>query len=165
MTKAPACLILATCLLAACGNNEITPEPGEYQQTVKITELGFPGLEGEARSQMIEQMEAVGSGPESRFCMESEEGEGQWKEAASQMAGVLGGNCETTRDGGSASRLDVEMQCRGTALGDIKVTMAGTARTDGYDSQMAFDISNPQADQSSRLAMEIGAKRIGDCAG
>ncbi len=93
MTKAPACLILATCLLAACGNNETTPEPGEYQQTVKITELGFPGLEGEARSQMIEQMEAVGSGPESRFCMESEEGEGQWKEAASQMAGVLGGNC------------------------------------------------------------------------
>ncbi len=57
------------------------------------------------------------------------------------------------------------MQCRGTALGDIKVTMAGTARSDGYDSQMAFDISNPQADQSSRLAMEIGAKRIGDCAG
>jgi len=32
-------------LMSACSSGgEATPEPGEYQQTIKITELDFPGF-------------------------------------------------------------------------------------------------------------------------
>ena len=123
------------------------------------------GVEGEAKDQMIKQMESVGSGVGSKFCMSAEQGESQWKEAASQMAGALGGTCETVRDEGSANSLDLEMQCKGTARGDIKVTMTGSARADGYDSQMSFDMTDPGSKETAKLAMEIGAERIGDCAG
>lgn len=159
------CLTVPALFLSACGSQEATPEPGEYQQSVKITELDFPGIEGDAKTKMIEQMEAVGNGPANKFCMSAEQGDNQWKEAASQMAGALGGSCETVRDEGSANSLDLEMQCKGTARGDIIVTMTGSARKDGYDSEMSFDMNDPSSDESAKLALEIGAERVGDCAG
>ncbi|MEP2988076.1 MAG: DUF3617 family protein [Parasphingorhabdus sp.] len=157
-------LLAGTAILSACGSNAVTPEPGEYQQTVKITTLDFPGIEGDGKAQMIEQMEGLSSGPASKFCMDVEQGANQWKEAASQMAGALGGNCDTIRDEGSANTLDLEMLCKGTARGDVTVKMTGTARSDGYDSNMSFDMADPKTKTKAKLAMDIGANRVGDCA-
>lgn len=149
--------------LAACGSNEITPEPGEYQQTVKISKLDFPDIEGDAKAQMIQQMEDLSNGPASKFCMDVEQGANQWKEAASQMAVALGGSCETIRDEGSANTLDLEMLCKGTTRGDVTVEMTGTARVDGYDSTMSFDMVDPSTKEEAKLAMDIGANRLGEC--
>jgi Protein of unknown function (DUF3617) len=157
------CVLAGTAVLVACGSNAATPEPGEYQQTVKITALDFPGIEGDAKTQMIEQMEGLSSGQASKFCMNVEQGANQWKEAASQMAGALGGNCDTIRDDGSANTLDLEMRCKGTARGDVTVKMTGTARSDGYDSNMSFDMADPETGEKAKLAMDIGANRLGDC--
>ncbi len=156
-------ILAGVTILAACGSNEATPEPGEYQQSMKITALELAGLEGDAKAEMIRQMEEAGNSIGTKFCMSAEQGESQWKEAASQMAGLLGGNCETVRDEGSANSLDLELQCKGTAQGDVIVTMTGTAKSDGYDSQMAFDMKNPENGETNKLAMDIGAKRVGDC--
>lgn len=157
--------LASVALLAACGSNDVTPEPGEYQQTVKISALDFPGVEGDAKAQTIEQMEALSSGPDSKFCMNVEQGANQWKEAASQMAGALGGNCDTIRDEGSANKLDLEMLCKGTPRGDVTVKMTGTARSDGYDSNMSFNMTDPETGEKAKLAMDIGANRLGDCEG
>lgn len=132
---------------------------------MKITALELPGLQGDAKAEMIRQMEEAGNSVGSKFCMSAEQGESQWKEAASQMAGLLGGECETVRDEGSANNLDLELQCKGTVQSTVTVIMSGTARSDGYNSQMAFDMSEPGSDEVAKLAMDISAKRVGDCGG
>jgi len=111
-------------ILASCGSNEATPEPGEYQQSMKITALELAGVEGDAKVEMIRQMEEAGNSIGSKFCMSAEQGESQWKEAASQMTRLLGGDCETIRDGGSANVLDLEMKCTGAAQGNVSVAAA-----------------------------------------
>lgn len=156
-------LLAFTATLSACGSNADTPEPGEYQQSMKITTLELAGVEGDAKAEMIRQMEEAGNSVGTKFCMSAELGENQWKEAASQMTRLLGGDCETIRDGGSANILDLEMKCTGAAQGNVSVTMSGSARADGYESQMFFEIENPENGESNQLAMDIDAKRIGDC--
>ena len=151
-------------VLAACGVSEVTPEPGEYEQIMKITTLELPGLNDDSRDEMIRQMEDAGNSVGTKFCMSAEQGANQWKEAASQMAGLLGGECDSIHDKGSANKLDLEMLCKGTARGDVTVTMKGTARADGYDSQMTFDMTDPHTAEKATLAMDIGANRLGDCA-
>lgn len=150
--------------LNACGANDATPEPGEYQQSMKITKLELPGLDEDSSAEMIRQMEDAGNSIGTKFCMSAEQGANQWKEAASQMAGLLGGECDTIRDKGSANTLDLEMLCKATARGDVTVTMNGTARSDGYDSQMSFNMTDPKTAEKATLAMDIGANRLGDCA-
>jgi len=151
--------------LSACGANDGSPREGQYQQTVKITVLDFPGVDGEQKAQLIEQMEAVVSGQAGLFCMKGNDGGAQWKEASAQMANALGGKCATTKDEGTATRINLEMQCTATAKGDINVTMDGRATTEGYDSSMTFDMKDPANGEVAKLAMNIGAERVGDCGG
>lgn len=152
-------------MLAACGSGEEgSPIAGEYLQTVKITELDFPGMPEDVKKQTIAQMEqAAGGGTGGLFCMQGGDDGQHWKEAAKQMSGTLGGQCETVKDGGSATSLDLEMTCKGTSTGDIDIKMTGQANSQGYDSEMAFDIKDPNSGEMARLAMTIGAKRQGDC--
>lgn len=160
-------LLSAPFMLAACsGGGDGSPTAGQYKQTVKITELDFPGMSEAVKKQTIVQMEqAAGGGTGGLFCMQGGDGGQQWKEAASQMSGALGGNCETTKDEGSANSLDLEMTCKGTGKGDINIQMTGQANPEGYDSSMAFDIKDPASGETAKLAMNIGAQRQGDCPG
>ena len=156
--------ISASFALSACGSNDGSPEAGEYQQTVKITELNFPDMTEEVKQQTIIQMEqAAGGGSGGLFCMNGDDGGAQWKQAASQMASTLGGDCETKKDNGSATRLDLEMVCKETAQGDIQISMSGDANKNGYESSMTFDLKHPVSGDTARIAMNIGAKRVGDC--
>lgn len=156
--------ISASFVLSACGSNDGSPVAGEYQQTVKITELDFPNMTEEVKQQTIVQMEqAAGGGSAGLFCMKGDDGGAQWKQAASQMANTLGGNCETKKDNGSATRIDLEMTCKETPQGDIQISMSGEANSKGYDSSMSFDLKHPVSGDTARIAMNIGAKRVGDC--
>ena len=160
-------LTLALCagsLLAGCSSGDGSPVEGQYQQTVKITALDFPGITGDAKAETIKQMEqAAGGGTGGLFCMKGNDGGEQWKQASSQMAKALGGQCETLKDEGSATSIDLEMKCSGTAKGEIAIAMTGKANPDGYESSMAFDIVDPNSDETAKLAMDIGAERVGDC--
>ncbi|WP_422345912.1 DUF3617 domain-containing protein [Parasphingorhabdus sp.] len=160
-------ILSAPLMLAACGSGgDGSPTAGQYQQTVKITELDFPGMSEEARKNTIAQMERVaGGGTGGLFCMKGDDNGAQWKEAAKQMSGALGGQCETLKDEGSATTIDLEMTCKGTGKGDINIKMSGQANPEGYDSEMAFDIKDPASGETAKLAMNIGAKRQGDCPG
>ncbi|WP_109355318.1 DUF3617 family protein [Sphingorhabdus sp. EL138] len=158
-------LLSAPLMLAACGSGgDGSPTEGEYKQTVKITELDFPGISADVKERTIAQMEqAAGGGTGGLFCMKGGDNGQQWKEAAKQMSGALGGQCETIKDEGSATSLDLEMTCKGTAKGDINIVMTGQANPDGYDSTMSFDIKDPDSGETAKLAMNIGAERQGDC--
>ncbi len=152
-------------ILSACSGGN-TPEAGQYKQSVKITDLDFPGMNDTQRQTTIQQMEqAAGGGTGGVFCMKSNASGEQWKQAASQMSAVLGGNCETTKDEGSATKIDLTMRCTGTGKGDIAVTMTGESNSEGYDSTMSFNIMDPNSGGVATLAMDIGAERIGDCPG
>lgn len=151
-------------LLTACGSKDATPEPGEYQQTVKITELDFPGFSDEDKATMTAEMEAVGSAAGGKFCLDETE-RGQWQEASTQMAGVMGGHCETTSDDGTATRMNLKMQCGGTANGDVAVTMTGKSFASGYESTMVFDFDDPASSATAKLALAFTAERLGDCPG
>lgn len=160
-------LLSASLMLAACGSGgDGSPTAGQYLQTVEITQLDFPGLTEDAKKQTITQMErAAGGGSGGLFCMQGDDNGAQWKQAAKQMSGALGGNCETIRNEGSATTIDLEMTCKGTGKGDINIKMSGNANPEGYDSEMAFDIKDPASGETAKLAMNIGAKRQGDCPG
>lgn len=159
-------LLSVPLMLAACSGGDEGPIAGQYQQMVKITELDFPGMSDADKKQTIAQMEqAAGGDTGGLFCMQGRDNGRQWKEAASQMSGVLGGDCETIKDEGSATSMDLEMTCKGTGQGDINIKMTGQAYSEGYDSAMAFVIKDPASDETAKLAMNIGAKRQGDCPG
>ncbi|GAA0474889.1 hypothetical protein GCM10009096_15590 [Parasphingorhabdus litoris] len=160
-------LLSVPLMLTACGSGgDGGPTAGQYKQTVKITELDFPGLSEEVKQRTITQMEGVaGGGAGGLFCMEGNDNGQQWKEAAKQMSGALGGQCETIKDEGSATSIDLEMTCKGTAKGDIDIKMSGQAHPEGYDSKMAFDIKDPASGETAKLSMDIGAQRQGDCPG
>ena len=159
-------ILSAPLVLAACSGGDGSPVEGQYQQSVKITELDFPGMTDDVKANTIKQMEqAAGGGTGGLFCMTGNDGGKQWKQASSQMAQALGGDCETIKDEGSATSIELEMQCTGTAKGDLHVAMNGQANTQGYDSNMAFDMKDPASGETAKLAMEIGAKRVGDCPG
>lgn len=152
-------------LLAACGESgDGGPVAGQYKQTVKITELDFPGLPEDMKQRTIATMEnsALGNS-DGLFCMQGNDDGQQWKEAAKQMSGALGGECTTQRDEGSATTIDLEMTCTATGKGNIAIKMTGEANPEGFDSEMAFDIEEPKSGTKAKLAMTIGAKRQGDC--
>ena len=158
--------LIASLALTSCSSGDGSPVEGQYKQTIKITELDFPGMTGSVKAQTIKQMEQVaGGGTDGLFCMEGDDGGRQWKQASSQMASALGGKCTTIRDEGSATSIDLEMKCTGTAKGDLHVIMSGEANSQGYDSSMAFEMKDPANGETARLAMDLGAERVGDCPG
>ncbi|MEP3224811.1 MAG: DUF3617 family protein [Parasphingorhabdus sp.] len=160
-------LLSAPLMLAACSDSgDGSPIAGQYKQTVKITTLDFPGMTEDVKKRTIAQMErAAGGGTGGLFCMQGNDNGAQWKEAAKQMSGALGGQCETSKDDGSATTIDLEMTCTGTGKGDIGIEMTGQANSQGYESEMSFDIKEPNSGETAKLAMKIGADRQGDCPG
>ncbi|MEH6758484.1 MAG: DUF3617 family protein [Parasphingorhabdus sp.] len=159
-------LLAVPLTLSACSGADEGPTAGQYKQTVKITELDFPGLSDKAKKQTIVQMEqAAGGGTGGLFCMKGSDDGQQWKEAASQMSGALGGNCDTIKDEGTVTSINLEMTCKGTGKGDMNIKMTGQAHPEGYESAMAFDIKDPDNGETARLAMSIDAQRQGDCPG
>ncbi len=159
-------LLIVPAALSGCSSNDGSPREGQYQQTVKITELNFPGMSAEMKAQTIEQMEqAAGGGTAGLSCLVGDDGGEQWKQAASEMSNLLGGECKTIKDEGSTSRMDLEMKCTGTAKGDMAITMTGASHSEGYETAMSFDMSDPASQETAKLAMEINAKRVGDCPG
>lgn len=156
--------VLAMMLSACSGTEEGSPEAGQYQQTVTITDLSFPGMTDEQKKASISQMEEAANSQENgQFCIDQTDHGAQWKEAASQMASAMGGQCETVKDAGSATRLDLKLQCKGTEQGNVEIVMTGASHTQGYESTMSFLMSDPASDQTASLAMTSSGKRTGDC--
>ncbi|MEO0441132.1 MAG: DUF3617 family protein [Pseudomonadota bacterium] len=156
-----------TILITACsGQSEGSPEAGQYRQTVTITDIDFPGMTDEQKQQTVTQMEAAANVEESAlFCLDQANHGAQWKQAASQMANMMGGQCETLKDDGSATRIDTQLHCEGTAQGNVDIAMTGASHTKGYESTIAFRMSDPNSDDTARLAMTSTGERIGDCPG
>lgn len=160
---APALTILVT---ACSGQSEGSPEAGQYRQTVTITDIDFPGMTEEQRQQTVAQMESAANIDESAlFCLDQANHGAQWKQAASQMANMMGGQCETLKDDGSATRIDTQLRCEGTAQGNVDITMTGASHTQGYESTISFRMSDPASEDTARLAMTSTGERIGDCPG
>lgn len=157
---------LTISITACSGQREGSPEAGQYRQTVTITDIDFPGMTEEQKQQTVTQMEAAANIDESAlFCLDQANHGAQWKQAASQMADMMGGQCETLKDDGSATRIDTQLRCEGTAQGNVDITMTGASHTKGYESIIAFRMSDPGSDDTARLAMTSTGERIGDCPG
>ncbi|SIN68759.1 Protein of unknown function [Parasphingorhabdus marina DSM 22363] len=157
---------LALFVTACSGQSEGSPEAGQYRQTVTITDIDFPGMTEEQRQQTVSQMESAANVEESAlFCLDQANHGAQWKQAASQMANMMGGQCETLKDDGSETRIDTRLRCEGTAQGNVEITMTGASHTQGYESKIAFLMRDPNSEDSARLAMTSTGERIGDCPG
>ncbi|MEM8917319.1 MAG: DUF3617 family protein [Pseudomonadota bacterium] len=157
---------LTISITACSGQREGSPEAGQYRQTVTITDIDFPGMTEEQKQQTVTQMEAAANIDESAlFCLDQANHGAQWKQAASQMANMMGGQCETLKDDGSATRIDTQLRCEGTAQGNVDIAMAGASHTQGYKSTISFQMSDPNSEDTARLAMTSTGERIGDCPG
>ncbi|MEL6875610.1 MAG: DUF3617 family protein [Pseudomonadota bacterium] len=159
----PALVLLIT---ACSGQSEGSPEAGQYRQIVTITDIDFPGMTEDQKKQTVAQMESAANIEESAlFCLDQANHGAQWKQAASQMANMMGGQCETLKDEGSATRIDTQLRCEGTAQGNVDIAMTGASHTQGYESTISFRMSDPNSEDTARLAMTSTGERIGDCPG
>ena len=154
-------------LLAACGAESSkeagSPIAGEYRQILKITEFDMPGFKGEEKQHNIDEMEKLAGGDEGqKICLKGGE---QWKEAGTQMATMLGGNCLTNAESDTDATFELRMQCKATANGDVNILMTGQSHTAGYAVKMTFDMQDPNSSATAKLAMAIDAERVGDCGG
>lgn len=157
---------LTMSITACSGQSEGNPEAGQYRQTVTITDIDFPGMTDEQKQQTVTQMEAAANIEENAlFCLDQANHGAQWKQAASQMANMMGGQCETLKDDGSATRIDTQLRCEGTAQGNVDIAMSGASHTQGYESTISFRMSDPNSEDTARLAMTSTGERIGNCPG
>jgi hypothetical protein len=170
MKKLAPCLAAFTLFsLAACGgassDNSTSaggPQPGMYQQVVKVTTLEFPGMTADMKRQTIQQMEQGTAG--GSFCIGSGE-DRDWKEAAKDISSSLGGQCTEVKNVGSSTSVDMEMNCKNTANGDATIKLNGSASGDGYKVVMDTAFVDPRTNESAKVAFDISAKRQGDCPG
>ena len=153
--------------LAGCGGapSDGGPQPGQYQETTKVTTLEFTGMTPELKQQTIAQMERATSGQNGGlFCLGKTDDQ-DWKSASESFSRGLGGTCTKLKNEGSATAIDAEMSCKGTSKGDATIKINGTANSDSYSVTAMMDFFIPETKETAKLGYKVSAKRVGDCPG
>ncbi len=155
-------------LLAACGGNSENggsadgqPAPGLYTQKIKITDIEFPDMTEESKKAIVTQMEqAAGNGQ--TFCMGKQDTP-DWKQAVEHMSKGMGGTCTELERKGNETSLDLHMQCKGTAKGDLDMKFAAKATESSFNAKIDYNFTDPNSTDTAKLVIESSAERTGDC--
>lgn len=143
----------------ASGDN-VEMRPGQWEQTMTITEFDIPGMPEEAKGMFSGQM---GRSFTVTTCLTEEQVRNQ---TADMYAGEGQENCEFQEFDRSGGKMTLRMTCRTAEGGTAKVAMDGEFGADSYtltlDNQVSGIPGMPGEGMSMKGTME--AKRIGDCA-
>jgi len=184
MMKRFAAIALSTGLLTACGSDTgtadadgdgvISPEemraemadgsnvemqPGQWEQTMTITEFDMPGMPDELKGMMDTQL---GQTMTFKTCLTEEDAK---KQDADFFAGEGMENCEFQEFDRSGNTMNLRMTCSTPDGGTAKVSMDGEFGAQAYTLTMDNEVSLGQSMGGQTMTMKgtMSASRIGDC--
>ena len=137
--------------------NEVTLEPGEWENTVEIVDVKIEGLPEGAPAGMMDSMK--GRTTTSKSCITEEQAKDP---GAEFFAAQEETDCEVKKFNMSGGAIESEMSCKNMgAPGNMTMAMNGQYGPSSYDMTMSMkgDAGGMKMDMSAKSS----GKRLGDC--
>jgi hypothetical protein len=162
LLAAPCAALLASCSGGPFGGGAVTLQPGQWEQSVQITNLEMPGAPPGATEAMRAMM---GQAQARSFCITPEQ-------AANPTGGMM------APEGGAASgctfepnpfangTINIRGNCTSPTRGSMQMTTTGTYTATTMEATFNQQMSAPpgtQGPQSIRIEGRMTARRTGDC--
>lgn len=136
--------------------NEVTLEPGEWENTVEIVDVKVEGLPEGVPANAMDSMKKT---TVSKTCMTEEQANNPGAEffaAQEQM------NCKATKFDMSGGAISSEMSCSNPGSpGGMTMVMNGQYGPSNYD--MTMDMNSDVGGMKMNISAKSSGKRIGDC--
>tara|TARA_R110000824_G_scaffold85425_5_gene212326 strand:+ start:12707 stop:13249 length:543 start_codon:yes stop_codon:yes gene_type:complete len=138
--------------------NEVTLEPGEWENTVEIVDVKIDGLPEGMPAGVMDSMK--GKVTTSKSCITEEEAS---KPGAQFFAAQEKTNCEVKKFDMSGGAVTSEMACdnMGGSPGSMTMTMDGQYGPSSYD--MTMNMVGGAAGMKMNISAKSNGKRIGSC--
>lgn len=137
--------------------NEVTLEPGEWENTVEIVDVKIEGLPEGAPAGMLDSMK--GKKTVSKSCITEEQAKNPGAEFFAAQEKTA---CEVKKFNMSGGAIDSEMSCKNMgAPGEMNMAMNGQYGPSSYDMTMTMngEVGGMKMDMSAKN----NGKRLGDC--
>lgn len=136
-----------------------TPEPGQYRQTMEMTEFEVPGMSKEAAEQMKSMMKAS---QVSTFCLTKADAEKGFRDMFKDIGKDQ--QCSYSKFDVDGGTLDAQMDCQAKGQGKAAMKLNGTVTRTGSDVTVAMDMTGqPAPMQSMKMTMHVASQRLGEC--
>lgn len=139
-------------------DNDMKPEPGEYQVNVEVLEVSLPGAPQGAEDMIRQQM----GDHTSRYCLTQEEVDEGYERMATQSQ--AGSDCNFSRFDVDGGDLDAEMTCSAGGQGTMTITLDGEGTPTRSVMHMTMQGNMPGAGEMT-IRTRATHERMGDCAG
>lgn len=136
-----------------------TPDPGQYRQTMQITQFDVPGMPKEAAAQMKAMMTKT---QENTFCLTKADAEKGFRDMFKDVGKDQ--QCTYSKFDVDGGKLDAQMDCQSKTQGKATMKLNGTVTSSGSDVTVAMDMTGqPAPVQSMKMTMHVASQRVGDC--
>ena len=138
--------------------NQVTLEPGEWENTVEFVDVEIEGLPEGTSAAMLEQMKAQKT--TSKSCITEEQAKNPGAEFFAAQDKI---NCEVKKFDMSGGAIDSAMSCKnmGGGPGNMDMAMTGQYGPSSYD--MKMEMVAGAAGMKMNISAKSTGKRIGDC--
>jgi coenzyme F420-reducing hydrogenase gamma subunit len=150
---------IAVMALAGCGSGGTKLKAGQYEMTMKMTDVQVPGAPPAAIEQMKAAM-AAQSEQTQQQCVTEEDIANMGNKMGS--AGAQGGDCNFTKTTFNGGAIDIAGTCK-APTGDIAIAMNGTHAADSFNATMTVDAT--ANGQQVKASGTMSGRRTGDCTG
>lgn len=135
------------------------PSPGQYSQTITITQFELPGAPPQAAEQIKKAMQQQQQGS---FCLTEKMANEGYREMFSEFS--KSGECKYQRFDVSGGRLDAVLDCQGADQGKAHIVLAGKVGSEGSDVTVNIDQDNPANPLGkAKIGMHLVSQRTGEC--
>lgn len=135
------------------------PEPGQYKQTVEITNFEVPGMSKEAAERMRAMMTAR---RDTLICLTKEDSEKGFKDMFNNIG--KGSQCSYSHFDVDGGKIDAQMDCASPQGGTATMNLAGAVTPGGSDVVVDMNVKGgkqPMGDM--QMTMHMTTERVGDC--
>lgn len=135
------------------------PRPGQYKQTVSITQFEIPGAPPQAQEQL---KQAMARQNEIDFCLTEEMAAKGFRDMFQEVG--KNGECKYDRFDVSGGKLDAELNCEAPGKGKAHIVLSGKVTPEGSDVTVTVDQDHPTDPMGkAKIGMRMTSQRMGDC--
>jgi hypothetical protein len=149
-------------LLFACSGSAVSLQPGQWESTVRFSNIEMPGAPPEALAQMRAMLGQPRTNSE---CMTA-------AQAANPMGSLMNpggsaGECQFPENTFAGGAIRVRATCTAAGRGTMNMTLQGSYTATTMEAQVTSDIQAPpglkNGPQSIRMTGTMTGRRTGDC--
>ncbi|SFF75439.1 Protein of unknown function [Novosphingobium sp. CF614] len=135
------------------------PEPGEYRQTIEVTDVEVPGAPRQLADRMKSMMART---KQSTTCLTAEDADKGFREMFHESGPAK--SCTYERFDVGGGTIDARMTCSSPDGGTGTIDLTGTVASTGSDVTMVLDMKNPKSQAGAmKMTMHMTTERLGDC--